>query len=99
MFDIALLFTATSSSTLALYNLADTVVLLSDIVNALLYVVQLPDPNLYCITYPDGIFKGIVKGLLYTLIPVGITTYIPVKILSNFNLQSFILVILVSLIT
>lgn len=48
-------------------------------------------------TYPDGIFKGIVKGLLYTLIPVGITTYIPVKVLSNFNLHSFVLVILVTI--
>ena len=27
-------------------------------------------------TYPDGIFKGLVKGLLYTLIPVGIINYI-----------------------
>jgi len=48
-------------------------------------------------TYPDGIFKGIVKGLLYTLIPVGITTYIPVKVLSSFNLHSFVLVILVAI--
>lgn len=37
-------------------------------------------------TYPDGIFKGLVKGLLYTLIPVGIVNYIPVKVLTEFNL-------------
>ena len=37
-------------------------------------------------TYPDGIFKGLAKILLFTLIPVGIVNYIPVHILSNFNL-------------
>lgn len=44
-------------------------------------------------TYPDGIFKGIVKVLLYTLIPVGIVNYIPVSIMTNFNINNFILVI------
>ena len=36
--------------------------------------------------YPDGIFKGIVKILLFTLIPIGITVYIPVWVLTEFNL-------------
>ncbi len=36
-------------------------------------------------TYPDGIFKGITKWLLYTLIPVGIANYIPVKVITEFN--------------
>lgn len=36
-------------------------------------------------TYPDGIFKGITKWLLFTLIPVGIVDYIPVKIIIEFN--------------
>ncbi|MGN0973621.1 MAG: ABC transporter permease [Bacilli bacterium] len=44
-------------------------------------------------TYPDGIFKGIVKVLLFTFIPVGITTYIPVKILSSFNIYYLLIVI------
>lgn len=48
-------------------------------------------------TYPDGIFKGIVKGLLYTIIPVGITTYIPVKILTQFNIYKFGIVIFVTI--
>lgn len=48
-------------------------------------------------TYPDGIFKGITKILLYTIIPVGITTYIPVKIMSNFNILHFIIVIVVTI--
>ena len=44
-------------------------------------------------TYPDGIFKGITKILLYTLIPVGITTYIPIQIMTQFNIINFTLVI------
>ena len=44
-------------------------------------------------TYPDGIFKGAVKAMLYVVIPVGLTTYLPVKILSSFNIYLFIIVI------
>lgn len=44
-------------------------------------------------TYPDGIFKGIVKILLFTLIPVGIVNYIPVRVMVNFDLGSFLIVI------
>lgn len=36
-------------------------------------------------TYPDGIFKGVTKILLYTIIPVGFANYIPLKILLHFN--------------
>lgn len=36
-------------------------------------------------TYPEGIFKGIVKILFYTILPLGITTYVPVQIISNFQ--------------
>ena len=36
-------------------------------------------------TYPDGIFKGITKWLLFTLVPVGIANYIPIKVLIEFN--------------
>lgn len=41
-------------------------------------------------TYPDGIFKGITKIILYTLIPVGFTSYIPVKVMTEFNIGLFI---------
>lgn len=44
-------------------------------------------------TYPDGIFKGIAKILLFTLIPVGFTVYIPVKILSDFNIIYLLIVL------
>ena len=43
-------------------------------------------------TYPDGIFKGVVKLMLYTIIPVGITAYLPVRIMISFNI-SFVLII------
>lgn len=49
-------------------------------------------------TYPDGIFKGAVKILIFTIIPVGIVNYIPIKILSEFNLYLFLIVIVISII-
>ncbi len=47
-------------------------------------------------TYPDGIFKGVVKILLYTLIPVGLTVYIPTSIIVKFDIYLFLLVIAVT---
>ena len=49
-------------------------------------------------TYPDGIFKGLVRVLLYTLIPVGLTIYIPVSVIVQFNIYLFLLIILVTII-
>ena len=47
-------------------------------------------------TYPDGIFKGFVKIMLFTLIPVGITSYLPVKTIIDFNIYFMLIVILVT---
>ena len=44
-------------------------------------------------SYPDGIFKGVAKVLLYTLIPVGIANYLPVHVISNFDLTNFLIII------
>lgn len=44
-------------------------------------------------TYPDGIFKGLTKIILFTILPVGFTVYIPVHILSSFDLYLFLMVI------
>lgn len=44
-------------------------------------------------TYPEGIFEGIAKALLYTIIPVGITNYIPVQVMTHFDFGLTILVI------
>jgi ABC-2 type transport system permease protein len=35
---------------------------------------------LHLSTYPDGIFKGVVKILLYTIIPVGLVNYLPIHL-------------------
>lgn len=48
-------------------------------------------------TYPDGIFKGFCKFMLYTIVPVGLIDYIPINILSEFNLLQFLLVISVTI--
>ncbi|MGN1355992.1 MAG: ABC transporter permease [Bacilli bacterium] len=48
-------------------------------------------------TYPDGIFKGIVKIILYTIVPIGLSVYIPISILVKFNLPLFLLVSFVSM--
>ena len=48
-------------------------------------------------TYPDGIFKGITKIILYTIVPVGLVTYIPVNLIIHFNLKMFLVVIGVTL--
>lgn len=49
-------------------------------------------------TYPDGIFKGIVKILLFTLIPIGITTYIPVDVITTFDIVKLLIVVIVTII-
>ena len=45
-------------------------------------------------TYPDGIFKGIVKIILYTIVPVGFSVYIPTKLLSSFDVIGALMVIM-----
>ena len=49
-------------------------------------------------TYPDGIFKGIVKIILFTVVPVGIANYLPVSIIRNFDINLFLLIIAITLI-
>ena len=43
-------------------------------------------------TYPDGIFKGFAKIILYTIVPVGIATYLPVSVVKSFNINYFIII-------
>lgn len=47
-------------------------------------------------TYPDGIFKGAVKVLFYTIIPIGFIAYMPLNIIKSFNIISFIIIMLVA---
>ena len=44
-------------------------------------------------TYPEGIFKGFVRILFLTLIPVGLVNYIPIRILTTFDLKLLLIVI------
>ena len=50
-------------------------------------------------TYPDGIFKNVIKILLYTLIPVGFTSYIPVKVMTEFDIRGVLIVLGVTIIS
>lgn len=44
-------------------------------------------------TYPEGIFSWIVKLFLYTIVPVGLIGYLPVNILTEFNLTYLLIVL------
>ena len=45
-------------------------------------------------TYPEGIFKAGIKLMFYTIIPLGLSTYVPVNLICEFNLGLFITLIL-----
>jgi len=47
-------------------------------------------------TYPEGIFKGFIKLLFYTIIPLGFVNYMPINIISEFDIISLINVIGIS---
>lgn len=44
-------------------------------------------------TYPDGIFKGTARFLLYNVIPVGMAVYQPVHVMMRFNAGMLFLVL------
>lgn len=44
-------------------------------------------------TYPEGIFKGAVRIVLLTIIPVEIVNYIPIRILTSFDFKLMLIVI------
>lgn len=45
-------------------------------------------------TYPEGIFKGSIKILFYTIIPIGFANYLPLSVMSDFNIYNFAYIIL-----
>jgi ABC-2 type transport system permease protein len=47
--------------------------------------------------YPEELFNGILKVLLYTVVPVAYIAYIPMKIVQNFNMLDIIWLFLVGL--
>ncbi len=50
-------------------------------------------------TYPDTIFKNSVKLIFYTIIPVGLTTYMPLHIIIKFDLVSLLIVLAITVIS
>jgi ABC-2 type transport system permease protein len=48
-------------------------------------------------TYPDGIFKGMVRLLLYTLIPVGLMIYLPMRTILQFDLANLTIILIFTL--
>ena len=48
-------------------------------------------------TYPEGIFKGFVKVLFYTLLPIGFVNYIPINLLNEFSLLQFGIVVFITI--
>lgn len=44
-------------------------------------------------TFPDGIFKGVVKLLLYSFIPVGLAVYLPIKLIISFHMGYLLLIL------
>ncbi len=51
-------------------------------------------------TYPDGIFKGAARILLLTVIPVGLTAYFPVWIMTKFNFKlTFVIIVITVILT
>jgi ABC-2 type transport system permease protein len=47
--------------------------------------------------YPEGIFEGGLKYILYTIIPAGFIVYIPAKVINNFNISMLLEVLIVAL--
>lgn len=54
---------------------------------------QMVDSMISFSTYPDGIFKGTVKFLLYLAIPVGLSVYQPVHLMVRFQTGRFLAVL------
>ncbi len=36
-------------------------------------------------TYPEGVFKGLMKVIVYAIVPIGFVLYMPIRIILNFN--------------
>jgi ABC-2 type transport system permease protein len=48
-------------------------------------------------TYPSSIFKGLAKIILYTIVPVGVSTYLTVDVIRSFNIYSFFIIIVTTI--
>ena len=50
-------------------------------------------------TYPEGIFNTTVKTLFYTLLPIGYIVYLPIQVITEFNIIYTLIVILITILT
>ena len=48
-------------------------------------------------TYPEGIFKGIIKILFYTIIPIGYVNFMPIEVITEYNLVKFTIIVISTL--
>ena len=48
-------------------------------------------------SYPEGIYKGVARIILFTIIPVGFVNYLPVRILRVFDIKYTLIVLGVTL--
>ena len=91
-FALFLLFTMTGSIILTSYA-----VILSSItfkfVRGDVVVDTLSNAVINFSTYPDTIFKNTVKLIFYTIIPVGLTSYLPLHIIFEFDLVGVLIVL------
>mgnify|MGYP000135297710 CR=1 FL=1 len=44
--------------------------------------------------YPEGVYKGFVKFIIYTLVPAAFVSFVPVRILTSFSWKWFTILIL-----
>lgn len=38
-------------------------------------------------TYPDGIFKGVVRILIFTIFPIGVAHYLPIHFINTYDIK------------
>ena len=50
-------------------------------------------------TYPEGIFNTTVKTIFYTLLPIGYIVFLPIKVISEFNIFYTLTVILITILS
>ena len=50
--------------------------------------------TIHASTYPEGIFNFAAKVILFTILPVGMTVYVPVRVLTQFTWLGFLLPII-----
>ena len=50
-------------------------------------------------TYPEGKFNTTVKTIFYTLLPIGYIVFLPIKVISEFNIIYTLIVISITILT